>query len=212
MKIKLFLLFIFVFILFSCGNNSVKTPLICETGYHIENNKCVFNWKKELCTSLLPEELPENAYSVQDEVIIYFTENIGWSKPAKCNWKCNENYFSTSTKCVTEGIKSQCTNILPENAHYSSPNEDGFIDRIYYEELNEYFPSTDSCNWDCNENFYKTENKCVNEIKVVNCTNILPQNAVWSESNANGLLIQGFNNELNVYEPAPDSCSFDCLE
>ncbi|MBN2694656.1 hypothetical protein JXR93_08340 [bacterium] len=206
-------LYIFISLLLSCGDESgFLNDMSCDSDYHLENGECISNWKKIACENLTVDELPLNSIQIDEMVDVYYIESFGWSSPKKCSWRCDSQYFSDGVKCLSEGIREQCSNILPQNSHYSSPNEDGYIDRVYYEELGVYLPTTDSCSWSCNDDFYRVGEHCVNKTRVVMCENSNPENSVWDDSNLNGYLVQGYNSELDIYEPSENSCQYRCID
>ncbi len=183
--------------------------IACDSGFGMIDKLCL-NSQTVQCLNLPSEVIPENAHEVVTNVQITYSDETGWSQPENCIWECDEGYTSNGQICGSNSRVISCENVLPENAVWTENNPNGQLTQIFNEQTQQYEPSAQSCEWNCNVDFHKITQICESNTKTVSCTNNLPEHGIWNENNPDGKLRQTYNEQTQQYEPSPDTCLWNC--
>ena len=153
-----------------CGGESCEvcqactTPGECASGLCVERS-CATTQRRQ-CT----EVHPPNASSTQEQVVVEFTTGEGWSEVAECEWECNNDFFKTEQDTCINERQETCLENHPDNA-ISIP----VIVTNTFTTAKGW--TTTECDWNCNNDFFKTEQgTCINERQQA-CLEDHPDNA-----------------------------------
>ena len=129
-----------------------QTPVSCPSGQHLTNGSCVANTKTVNC-----DETGINTANVRvniSQVAITRSEATqSWSKPAKCDFTCNNGYKKSNNQCVKDTPKEIETPPTPQRCPKPIiSNVDVLKDKIYFSAPNAHAltvnRSSDKNNWD----------------------------------------------------------------
>lgn len=145
---------------------------------------------------------PQNATSVIASHEIRYDQKKGWPVAPECQWNCDTGYTSDDgLTCINQKL-ADCIDNSPENATISSNRV-----LIHYAE-GAGWETAAECNWNCNYNYFRTDqNVCVHD-KEVTCTDN-PQRPEYNSQNIEVMhTVEYFSS--TGWQNAP-ICEWECL-
>ena len=134
----------------------------CDTDYAEENGACI---NSKMADCLPNPDKPLRSVDVVEPVEITYTDEDGWSEPAKCViWECVSNYVFEDGACINSKMVDCIPNPdKPENSvdviepvEITYTEEDGWAEADFCE------------NWECDTDYTEEEGECINS-KMVDC-------------------------------------------
>lgn len=148
----------------------------CADGYAMIGLECVSE-QIVSCTDVAPD----NATSTIVDVTVTYDPETGWTRPAVCEWTCDEDYddWNEQGACINEREVACVADaaLLPENATFVEGDvtirfttENGWEDAA-------------ACGWACNDGFRKAADglSCVPAVSVTQCTLLTSELAGMSD-------------------------------
>jgi len=183
-----------------CDTDGTEYSCGCITGYFWNGSVCD---DTDECDNVLLNDCSE------------FAKCTNTTGSYEC--ECKENYTGDGFDCAADTKEIDCENPLPDNASWSSSNAEGKLPQTWDGET--WAPAADSCAWDCNENFTKSENSCLADVKTFTCS--AKPGAITTVWNTVDKYTQTWNgsewipsDSPTVYsdESSETSCRYNCAE
>ena len=134
----------------------------CMTDYAEENGACI---NSKMADCLPNPDKPLRSVDVVEQVEITYTEEDGWSDPAKCIiWECAYNYVFEDGACINSQMVDCVVNPnKPENSV-------DVIEQVKITYTDDGgWTTADICeNWECDTDYTEEEGECINS-KMANC-------------------------------------------
>ncbi len=167
-----------------CKVEEDKAVCLCDSGFHLEGDKCVSDTKKANCK----DKAPENGESEVIETDITW-DGEKWSEPGDCEWDCKDGFHSEDDEtCIANTKKEDCKKVAPANATDTVEKVD-----VTWDEAKKEWNAPTDCAWECDNTFHKdANNECVSNTKKEDCKKVAPANATdtvvqvdvaWDETN-----------------------------
>ena len=138
-----------------CGGEVCRACQTCDGPEQCDSKVCIDgNCATTQLAQCVPVH-PENASSETKDIVLLFTEGVGWSEETPCEWSCDRDYFETETDtCINERMED-CISNPPANAHVPSVIE---VPSHFTTDTG-WVP--DPCPWQCNTGFSPTDTSCI---------------------------------------------------
>lgn len=185
----------------------------CDANYTLNEagDVCVADIRRTDCPNI-----PANAHGIGANADGKFEQTFAdgnWvPETVNCVWECNDNFSLNieETGCIADTQRVACTNALPDHAQWVVPNADGKFLQTW--DGANWMPATTDCAWECQEHYSLNaeEDGCDADTRMFNCSNSLPQYAVWSEGYESGQFEQTWDS--GVWSPVTFDCPWECDE
>ena len=128
-----------------------QTPVSCPSGQHLTNGSCVANTKTVNCDKTWINTA-NGSVNTSQVAITRSEATKSWSKPAKCDFTCNNGYKKSNNQCVKDTPKEIETPPTPQRCPKPViSNVDVSKDKIYFSAPNAYAltvnRSSDKIHW-----------------------------------------------------------------
>ena len=129
-----------------------QTPVSCPSGQHLTNGSCVANAKTVNCDET-GINTANGRVNISQVAITRSEATQSWSKPAKCDFTCNNGYKKSNNQCVKDTPKEIETSPTPQRCPKPViSNVDVSKGKIYFSAPNAHAltvnRSSDKNNWD----------------------------------------------------------------
>jgi len=131
----------------SCSDSGlcIDDSIDCEPGFHQEGRVCVSNEKTVSCN---PGDIPENSHHLREDVVIIWTEALGWPTASQCPWVCDAEFHFESENlntCHPDTKLALCSSQgLPINSNI-------FDSMVTITWNNGFWTEAEKCLWECPE-------------------------------------------------------------
>lgn len=178
----------------------------CDTNYTVNGggDACVADTRRSDCQNIPLYAHGNGANS--DGKFEQTWDGDSW-EPATfvCTWECDLNYSQNGDICEPDTQRADCTNTLPEDAHWSGDNADGKFEQTWSGSA--WLPATFDCAFACDANYTWDGDSCEADSRRTYCANI-PANAHGVGDNADGKFEQVWDG--NTWTPDTFFCAWEC--